>query len=101
MAQQEVGERLRVSAHTVLNWETGKTEPSIESMSGIIQFLGYDPFPKPVTLAERMLAKRRAMGWTIKEAARRLGVDSGTWAKWERSGVIAWSRYRELLAVFL
>jgi len=31
-----------------------------------------------------MLAKRRATGWSVSEAARRLGVYAGTWGAWER-----------------
>lgn len=96
LPQREVGERLNVSVNTVLNWETGKTEPLIEFMPAIIRFLGYDPFPEPTTLSERMLAKRRVMGWSIKDASRRFGVDDGTWGEWEETGVIAWKRYREL-----
>jgi transcriptional regulator with XRE-family HTH domain len=70
-------------------------------MPAIIQFLGYDPFSEPRSLSERMRTKRRIMGWTIKEAARRLGVDSGTWGEWEATGVIVWKRYRELLDALL
>ena len=62
-------------------------------MPAILQFLGYDPYPKPKTLPERMLAKRRAMGWSIKEAARQLGVDEGTWGAWERGTTISKGRY--------
>jgi transcriptional regulator with XRE-family HTH domain len=39
--------------------------------------LGYDPFPEPGSVSERLLAKRRAMGWSIREAAAELGVDPG------------------------
>jgi len=40
-------------------------------MPAIIRFLGQEhSFQKPKSLAERLLAKRRAMGWSIKEAAR-------------------------------
>jgi len=53
-------------------------------MSAIIRSLGYDPFPEPKSIAERLLAKRRAMGWSIKEAARQLGVGEGTWEARER-----------------
>jgi len=75
---------LGVKAWTILNWEKGHTEPPIESMPAIIRFLGYDPFPEPKNLPERLLATRRAMGWTIKEAARQVGADEGTWGAWER-----------------
>ena len=70
LTQNQAAERLAVKPWTVLNWEKDHTEPPIESMPAIIRFLDYDPFPEPTTIPERLLAKRRAMGWSIKEAAR-------------------------------
>ncbi len=99
--QKQAAERLGVNAWTVLNWEKGHTEPPIESMPTIIRFLDYDPFPKPKSLAERLLAKRRAMGWSIKEAARQLGVDEGTWRSWEQGGMILYRNHRLLVARLL
>lgn len=68
---------------TYSDWETGTYQPSIRSYPAIIAFLGYDPHPAPKTLPERLAAKRRALGLTIKEAAERVGVDEGTFARWE------------------
>ena len=70
-------------------------------MPAILQFLGYDPYPKPKTLPERMLAKRRSMGWSIKEAARQFGVDEGTWRAWERGETILFRKHRVLIARLL
>ena len=84
LTQNEAAHLLGVNAWRVLNWEKGKTQPPIESMPAIFRWLGYDPYPEPKNLLERMLAKRRAKGWSAKEAARRLGVDEGTWGAWER-----------------
>lgn len=70
-------------------------------MSAILRFLGYEPFPEPKRLAERLLAKRRAMGWSIKEAARQLGVDKGTWGDWERGKTILFRKHRMIVARFL
>ena len=85
----------------MLNWEKGKTEPPVESIADIMGFLGYDPFPEPKSLSERLLAVRRVKGWTIKEAARKLGVDEETWGGWERTGRIPWERYRAVVETFL
>ena len=85
----------------MLNWEKGKTEPPVEAMPGIIGFLGYDPFPKPKSLSERLLAVRRFKGWTIKEAARRLGVDEATWGAWERKETVLFRKHRELIGRLL
>jgi transcriptional regulator with XRE-family HTH domain len=88
---------LGVSPWTVLNWEKSHTEPPIESMPAIIRFLDYDPFPEPKTIPERLLAKRRAMGWSIKEAARTLGVDQGIWGAWERGVTVPRGQYLQML----
>lgn len=86
--QREAADRLKANIATVLNWEKAYTEPPIDAVPAILQFLGYDPFPHPQTLQERMLAKRRSMGWSIKEAAQALGVDQCTWGDWERTGLV-------------
>ena len=81
LPQREAAKQLGISPATILNWETGKTEPSVKSMPAILRWLGYDPYLEPSTLPERMLAKRRATSWSVSEA-RRLGVDAGTWGAW-------------------
>lgn len=101
LTQKQAAKRLGVSPWTVLNWEKNHTEPPIESMGAIIRFLGYDPFPVAKSVAERLLAKRRAMGWSVKEAAGQLGVDEGTWGDWERGGVILHRNHRHLVARYL
>jgi transcriptional regulator with XRE-family HTH domain len=93
--QREVAECLGVDPFTVLNWEKGKTEPPLRAIPAILAFLGYNPFPTPTTLSERMLSARRMRGWTMKEAAQAVGVDPCTWQSWEHSGSIKWERYRE------
>ena len=99
--QHEAGMRLGVTPQTVLHWEKGQTEPPVESMPTILRFLGYDPYPEPETLPERLLAKRRAMGWPTKEAAIQLGVDEGTWGDWEHGEIIHRRRHRTLVARLL
>ncbi len=84
LSQREAGRLLGVTSFTVLNWEKGKTEPPIAALPAILRFLGYNPFPEPANLPERLLAIRRQMGWSIKEAARHLGMDERTWGDWER-----------------
>ncbi|MBF6570877.1 MAG: helix-turn-helix domain-containing protein [Candidatus Binataceae bacterium] len=101
LTQTQAAERLGINSWTVLNWERGHTEPPIESMPAILRFLDYDPFPEPESLQGLLLAKRRAMGWSIKKAARQLGVDEGTWGDWERGETILFLKHRVLVARFL
>ena len=100
LTQKAAGELLGINSWTVLNWEKGKTEPPVESIAVIIGFLEYDPFPEPKSLSDRLLAARRVKGWTIKEAAQRLGVDEATWGQWEKTG-IPWKRHQARVAAFL
>jgi transcriptional regulator with XRE-family HTH domain len=81
LTQKEVADQLGVNPWTILNWEKGHTEPPMASIPAIARFLGYDPFPQPETLSQHLLAKRRAMGWSIQEAARELGVDPASWGE--------------------
>lgn len=101
LSQKRVADRLGVSAWTVLNWEKNKSKPPIEAIPAIVRFLGYTPFPEPKNLPERLLAKRRVMGWSIKEASRQFGVDEGTWGAWESGTTIPKRRHLLLLSALL
>jgi DNA-binding XRE family transcriptional regulator len=76
---------LGVGIYTYLLWEKGRSQPFVRYYPAIFRFLGYDPFPEPKTLPERIVAQRRRLGWSIKKAAEMTGVDEGTFARWERA----------------
>jgi transcriptional regulator with XRE-family HTH domain len=101
LTQKQAAKLLGVGLYTVLNWEKNRTTTPVQAIPAIFRFLGYDPFPQPRNLPERLLAKRREMGWTIQEAARELGVDEGTWGAWERGVITPWPRYVKLVERFL
>jgi len=101
LSQMGAAPILEVNPCTVLNWEKGNTEPPIEAQPALLQFLGYDPLPEPRTLPERLLAKRRAVGWSIRQAARELEIDPGTWRGWERGRVILFRSHRSAIARLL
>mgnify|MGYP002068606856 CR=1 FL=1 len=73
-----------VSPWTLLTWETGRAAPSVRLMPRIIGYLGYDLWPRPVTLGDRIAAERRRAGVSRKRLARIVGVDEATVARWER-----------------
>jgi len=99
--QKEAALEIGVNSWTVMNWEKGHTEPVIASMPAILAYLGYNPFPIPKTLPEHMFAKRREMGWSIKEAAESIGVDPSAWGNWERGSLVLFRKHRTLLAGYL
>jgi len=100
LSQKEAGRTLGRSWRTVFNWENGKTKPAVESIPSIIEFLGRDPFGNADSLSDRLAAARRTRGWTIKQAAEQLGVDEGTWGRWEKTE-IPWKRYQAIAEAFL
>ena len=102
LTQEETAERLGVNAWTVLNWETGQSKPEIRFIPALVSFLGYDPEPVETgTLAGRLVAKRRELGWSQRAAARSLGIDPGTWAGWELGARIAREAHRRAVEGFL
>ncbi|WP_414694286.1 helix-turn-helix domain-containing protein [Phenylobacterium sp.] len=84
LTQSEVAERLGANLWSVLKWEQKGRLPSVEFYPAIIQFLGYEPWPEPSTLAEAHAAERRRRGLSISAVAAEIGVYEGTWTRWER-----------------
>lgn len=101
LSQEDAGNQLGVTLFTILNWEKGQTKVHIKAWPGILTFLGYDPLPAPQTIPERVLTKRREMGWSIKEASQSFGVDEGTWGAWERGNTVLLRKHRAKLASLL
>ena len=52
-------------------------------MAAIISFLGYNPVPEPNGEPEKLVWQRTSLGLSQEEAARQMGVDPGTLARWE------------------
>ncbi|MDR3405065.1 MAG: helix-turn-helix transcriptional regulator [Chthoniobacter sp.] len=69
---------------TIVNWEKGHSLPRVNYLAGVVDFLGFDPFPKGDTMAHRLVNHRKALGITQKEFAKQLKVDPSTLARWER-----------------
>ena len=101
LTQKQAASALGVNPWTVLNWEAGRFEPPIRSMPAILDFLGYDPFPRPSTVGERLLRVRRQHGWSTSEAGRQLGVDRATWQDWEHGELILFRKHRTNVAALL
>lgn len=84
LKQEQVAARIGVDQCSLYNWENGRSKPSIGYMPTIIRFLGYNPLPKATTMGARLVRHRTTLGLSQAEAAKRIGVDPGTLARWER-----------------
>ena len=84
LLQREVAESIGVSTASIVNWESSKSKPGHNYMPAIIRFLGYNPLPPSNTWAGRLVGSRTALGLSQKQAAKQMGVDASTLARWER-----------------
>jgi len=76
--QREAAAMMGIAVETLINWEKDRTRPVAAQFRPVVAFLGYDPTPDPRTLAERLEAKRRALGVTFDQVAQYLGWDRAT-----------------------
>ena len=94
ISQKEAARRMGADQFTVINWEKGRTEPAVRFVPAVVQFLGYDPFPRGETLPDRLRAARRARGLSNGVMARELRVDPSTLLNWERGRHHPSARFR-------
>lgn len=100
LLQRQVAEQLGVDKATVYNWENDRSRPGFEYMPAVIRFLGYNPFPPASGWAERLIQARTVQGISQEEAARRVGVDPSTLARWERGEKEPAGRYLSMAMRF-
>jgi transcriptional regulator with XRE-family HTH domain len=86
---------------SLLWWERDVREPMVSFYPAIIRFLGSEPWPVPTTLPERLKAERRRRGLSIAEAANVVGVDEGTYGRWENGMWSPQLRSRPFISRFL
>ena len=101
LTQKATAKLLEVTQFSVINWEKRGMTPPTTTMGRVIRFLGYDPIPRGDTVADRIRAKRREMGWGQRELALHLGVDRCTVTGWELDGTILKRSHRSMVARFL
>jgi transcriptional regulator with XRE-family HTH domain len=73
--QKQVAEQIGVDEDTICRWENNESRPQIQFIPTIIKLLGYDPFPLPELLPERLIFYRQTFGLSQRELGKRAGVD--------------------------
>jgi transcriptional regulator with XRE-family HTH domain len=99
--QKDVALRLAVNQWTLIGWATDRSTPSVGMLPRILDFLGYDPFPEPATLGERVVAKRRALGIARERLAWAFGIDENALRAWEEDEKHPVGEHREVIDWFL
>ena len=105
LKQIEAAALMGVCQHSVVDWEAGweagTKVPTDRQYPAIIGFLGYEPWPEPQMLPEQLVAERRRRGLSAKAAAKLIGVDEGTYARWEEGRTRPLNRAACGVATFL
>jgi transcriptional regulator with XRE-family HTH domain len=98
VSRKGCAKQLGVSPATVTNWRTDTVSPAPQFIPRIIGFLGYNPFHVDgESLGERIVILRKTLGMTTQDLARRLGVDPGTVARWEKGNSLPSEKHVDLL----
>ena len=101
LRQIDVAPMLGVSENTVVDWERDQRLPPVAYFPAIIAFLGFEPWPEPASLGERLVARRLKQGLSAKRAAKHLGIDEATLADLERGTRRATDKSLQACAKFL
>lgn len=83
LLQKDLVRMWGATEQSVRFWEADKTRPIRKYMPEVIKFLGYDPFPEPKMLSEKLKHYRLLNGLTQKTLAGILGVARDTLVDWE------------------
>ena len=59
---------------SLVNWELNYHQPALKFMPKIVEFLGYDPLPRPKGLMDELDRYRVLKGWSINRLAQEVGV---------------------------
>lgn len=97
LLQREVADRTGATECSVYLWETNRAAPTFPFLPKIIEFLGYCPYDPVWTPGERLSWIRKYRGLSQTAMARRLGVDPGTLARWERGERVPEGRFLQSL----
>ncbi len=83
MKQRDVALLLGCTEQSIRFWEQDKTTPIYRYLAKVIEFVGYDPFPPPETIGEKVKRYRAISGLTQQQLAEQLAVDESTIRGWE------------------
>jgi len=83
LTQKQAAEEIGVDETTVFNWESNRIKPTVGLIPRLIRFLGYCPFTPGVPHPTWLKLVRENLGFSQERMAEVLGIDEGTWRKWE------------------
>jgi transcriptional regulator with XRE-family HTH domain len=101
MSQREAAEAMGVDETSVFNWESNRVQPAVRLIPGIIRFLGYCPYTPGPSFSNWLKLTRHSLGYSQSKLAGRLGIDEGTWGRWEAGKIQPASKYLRRIRSYL
>jgi len=98
--QKDVAARCGVTTPTVWNWEN-RGSVDLRFIPRVIDFLGYNPIPKPDALLERLAWYKQVNGLTLEQLGVEMGRDPEQLADWLSGRHFPCRRNREEIELFL
>jgi transcriptional regulator with XRE-family HTH domain len=91
---REVAKQVRCDPSSVNAWELNYHQPALHLYPAVVAFLGYDPAAVTNSdgLGQQVAIRRRALGFSQRVLAERLGIDEGTLSRWEAANLQRVSR---------
>lgn len=101
VTQTQAAQAMGVDLRSLRYWEADQRPPADRSYPALIGFLGYEPWPEPYSLAERLVAERRRRGLSADRAAAVIDVDPEVLRRWESGEWRPSHLTAERLSIFL
>jgi transcriptional regulator with XRE-family HTH domain len=95
LLQKQVADQIRVDVTSVYNWESNRVEPAVRLIPPIIQFLSYCPYTPGLSFSGKFKLWRQSLGLSQEGVAKAIGVDEGTWRRWETGERAPTGKYLE------
>ena len=83
LRQKDAAAILGIGHFTYMTWEKDQKSPFPRYYPAIIDWLGYNPLPRPETEGHKLRYARLSRGMTAQEAAADIGMDESTWLSFE------------------
>jgi transcriptional regulator with XRE-family HTH domain len=101
LLQRQAAERIGVDETSIYNWESNRIDPAVRFIPRIHLFLGYCPFTPSLPITEWLKLVRQGLGYSQERMAELLGIDEGTWRRWEAGKRQPTVIYRMKIGAFL
>lgn len=101
LLQKQIAQQMGVDETNVYNWESNRIEPAVRLIPRIHLFLGYCPYTPDPPVSGWLKLVRRSLGYSQEGMARALGIDEGTWRRWEAGERRPSGEYRGRVSTFL